>query len=196
VNRPHITALVLAAGPSSRMGGAHKLLEELGDKPVLRWAVDAALASAARDVSVVVGHHAEHVRAVLPEGVRSVSNTDHSAGLSSSLRVGVRALADEVDGVLVMLGDMPFVSAALCDALIATFEAGRVCVPVTAGRRGHPVLWTRDFFDEIAELEGDRGARSVMERHVGAVTEISVDDDGILVDIDDPHDLEQARSRV
>ena len=171
------------------------MLEDLDGKPVVRWAVESALASTACEVSVIVGHRAEDVQRVLPNELRCVYNADYSEGLASSLKAGVRALPGDVDGVLVLLGDMPFVSSASCDALIAEYASDRVCVPVAEGRRGNPVLWPRAFFDEILRLTGDRGARELMEQHADAVKEIDVDDDGVLIDIDEASDLERARGR-
>jgi len=195
VSTPRIAAMVLAAGSSSRMPGTHKLLEDLDGKPVVCWAVDSALASTACEVSVVVGSRARDVEGILPDGVRRVCNPQYSDGLSSSLKAGVRALPDDVDGVLVLLGDMPFVTTDLCDALIAEYAPDRVCVPMASGRRGNPVLWPRSFFDDILRLTGDCGARQLMAQNTELVREIDVADDGVLVDIDVLSDLQRARSR-
>lgn len=192
---PRVAAVVLAAGSSSRMVGRHKVLADLDGRPLVRWAVESALASAADDVSVVVGYRADEVERVLPDEVRCVYNAKYAEGLSSSLKAGVRALPDDVDGVLVMLGDMPFVRSSLCDALIADYASDRVCVPVLEGRRGNPVLWPRTFFDDILRLTGDLGARELMVQHPDVILEICVEDDGGFVDIDEVSDLERARGR-
>src|SRR5690606_24144861 len=109
--------------------------------------------------------------------------------LSTSLRAGLAALPDTLDGVVVLLGDMPFLAGGTIDRLIAAFDpaAGRaICVPVSGGRRGNPVLWGRRFLAEMQGLTGDAGARGLLARHAGAVFEVPVDDSGVLIDLDTP----------
>lgn len=187
--QPAVAALVLAAGGSRRMGGGHKLTAPLGDRPLVAHAVDAALASRARPVVVVTGHEAEAVRGCLPgRDVVFVENPEWSTGLASSLRAGLASLPDAVGGVLVCLGDMPRVQAATLDALLSAFTGpAAIVVPAYQGRRGHPVLFGRGHFVEMARLTGDVGARELLERHPPRV--VAVDDPGVLVDVDTPADL-------
>ncbi len=192
---PRIAAVVLAAGASTRMLGAHKLLETVDGRPLVVSAVSAALASDADPVVVVTGHRASDVYAALPDGARVVHNRAHADGLASSLRVGLRALPADVDGVVVSLADMPFVRARHFDTLLRAWRPGSIVVPVCDGRRGNPVLWSTAFFDEMCELEGDRGAKSIMARHPGAVIEVPTEDEAVFVDVDDADDLEAARGR-
>lgn len=190
---PRIGALVLAAGRSSRMGAANKLLAEVDGKPMVVCAVDTALASRARPVVVVVGHDADRVRtAVGSRPVTIVENPDYAAGMSTSLQRGLAAFGPEVDGVLVCLADMPRVTAATLDRLIAAFnpvEGRAICLPTWNGKRGNPVLWARRFFPEMAAIHGDVGARHLIGEHAELVCEVAMPDDGILVDIDTPDAL-------
>src|SRR5690606_1252894 len=148
---------------STRMGGPNKLLAELAGRPMVRGVVEAALASRAGSVTVVTGHQAGKVAGVLSDlKVRTVENPDFAEGLSTSLRAGVGALPDDCDAVLVLLGDMPQVSAAVIDRLIAAFDAGAgasIVVPTNGGKRGNPVLWARRYFDALKAVQGDAGAR-------------------------------------
>jgi len=120
-----IAALVLAAGRSTRMGGPNKLLAEISGRPLVRIAVDEALASRADSVVVVTGHQRERVEAAL-QGlkIKTVHNPDYAQGLSTSLRAGLRALPENADGVVVLLADMPQVDAALINRLITAFDPG------------------------------------------------------------------------
>ena len=192
-----IAAIVLAAGRSTRMGEANKLLAEVGGKPMVRHAVEAALASQARPVLVVTGHQADDVRAALAGlDIAFVANSDFAAGLSSSLKAGIRALPKAAAGALVLLGDMPRIEAAHLDAMIAAFalEAGlAIIVPVHQGRRGNPVLWPASLFGEMLALEGDVGARSLLARHAGRVREIELGTDAVLMDVDTPDALARLR---
>ncbi|WP_207462451.1 molybdopterin-binding/glycosyltransferase family 2 protein [Azospirillum sp. SYSU D00513] len=187
---PRIAALVLAAGRSTRMGGPNKLLAPVDGGPLITRTVDAVLASGAGPVLVVTGHMAEEVRAAV--GARPVAFTHNPAfaeGLSTSLRAGLAALPGDVDGVLVCLGDMPRVSSAAIDRLIAAFnplEGRAICVPVTGGKRGNPVLWDRAFFPEMAQAAGDTGAKHLIGRHAELVCEVPIDEPGVLYDVDTP----------
>ncbi|MDX2000590.1 MAG: nucleotidyltransferase family protein [Thermoanaerobaculia bacterium] len=184
-----MAAVVLAAGGSTRMGDRHKLTALLGDRPLVAYAVDTVLASRARPVVVVTGHRAEAVRASLGgREVTFVANPEWPTGLASSLRAGLAVVPEAVAGVLVCLGDMPRIRAATLDALLDAFTGPTaIVVPEYQGRRGHPVLFGRDHFVELARTTGDVGARGLLERHAQNV--VPVDDPGVLVDVDTPADL-------
>jgi molybdenum cofactor cytidylyltransferase len=189
-----VAALVLAAGESRRMGAANKLLSEVEGAPMVVRVVDAALASRADPVVVVTGHDAERVRGVLAgRAVRFAHNADYASGMSTSLRAGLTALAEEpVDGALVCLGDMPWVRAEHLDALVAAFdpERGReIVAPFVARKRGNPILWGARFFGPMARLTGDRGARELLEQHAEQIHGVPLDDEGVLVDVDTPEAL-------
>jgi molybdenum cofactor cytidylyltransferase len=192
-----IAAIVLAAGRSTRMGAANKLVADVGGKPMVRHAVEAALASHARPVLVVTGHQAGDVRAALAGlDVTFVANPDFAQGLSSSLKAGIRAVPTDATGALVLLGDMPRIGAAHLDAMIAAFasEAGAaIVVPMHQGQRGNPVLWPADLFGDMLALGGDAGARSLLARHAHRVREIDLGTDAVLMDVDTPDALARLR---
>ena len=148
-----IAAVLLAAGRSTRMGAVNKLIAEIGGKPLVRIAVEQALASRAKPVIVVTGHEREKVEAALAGlPVRFVHNPDYAEGLGTSLKTGIAAVPEEADGAIVCLGDMPQVDAALIDRLIAAFDPERgalVVVPTIDGKRGNPVVWSRRFFHDL-----------------------------------------------
>jgi molybdenum cofactor cytidylyltransferase len=195
---PRIAAVILAAGRSTRMGGSNKLLAELDGKPLLLHAVDAALASRARPVFVVAGNEADRVHTVLANRpVKVIDNPDFTEGLSASLSCGLRALNDDVDGAVVLLGDMPRIGPSTIDRLIAAFnpaENRAICVPTFGGKRGNPVLWARRFFAEIEALAGDVGAKHLIGDNTDLVIEVAMPDDSVLVDIDTPDALAAART--
>jgi molybdenum cofactor cytidylyltransferase len=191
-----IAAIVPAAGLSTRMG-RNKLVEPIGGTPMLRRVVDAVLASHARPVIVVVGNEADAVRHALDGlGVRTIENPDHREGLGASIRAGVSAVPDSCMGALIVLGDMPGISAALIDRVIASFsldKARAICVATYQGRRGHPVLFHRRFFPDLLALAGDVGARCVLVRNESDIHEVESDNDAPLSDIDTPEALAKLR---
>ena len=190
---PRIAALVLAAGQSRRMGNVNKLLVEVDGKPMVCHVLDSLAASQARPVTVVTGHDYAAVEKVLPKkGFTLTHNPDYASGLSSSLRRGLAALPENIDGVLVCLGDMPRVSPQVIDRLIAAFnptEGRAICVPTWQGKRGNPVLFARRFFAEMQDIAGDTGARALIGEHAETVCEVAMDDDAVLLDIDTPEAL-------
>lgn len=196
--QPRIGAIVLAAGLASRFGG-RKLLETVDGKPLVRHAAEAAVVSHADPVVVVTGSDGADVKASLNGlQVSIVNNPDYAKGLSTSLKCGLKALPDDCDGAIVLLGDMPGVDAAMIDKLIAAFdpaEGRAICLPTRNGKRGNPVLWARRFFPEMLTIEGDVGARHMLDQYAEAVCEVEASDDGPLIDIDTPEALAAYRAR-
>ncbi|BBK36389.1 4-diphosphocytidyl-2C-methyl-D-erythritol kinase [Allostella sp. ATCC 35155] len=190
---PRIAALVLAAGRSTRMGAANKMLAEVDGRPMVTHAVDTALASKARPIVVVTGHDPGAVMGALAgRDVGYAHNPDHARGLAASLAAGIAALPRDIDGVVVCLGDMPRVTPAVLDRLIAAWnpvEGRAICVPTAGGRRGNPILWSRRFFAEMGAIEGDVGARSLLAAHADQLVEVETGCEGILLDVDTPEAL-------
>jgi molybdenum cofactor cytidylyltransferase len=188
-----VAAIMLAAGRSTRMGGPNKLLEKISGKPLVRIAAEQALASRASPVVVVTGHERAKIETALQGlDVRLVHNPDYAQGLSTSVKAGLAALPSEAEAAIVCLGDMPQVTSALIDRLIAAFDPDRnalVAVPTFGGKRGNPVLWSRRFFPELTALEGDVGARHLIGTYQEAVTEVPVENAAAMVDIDTPDAL-------
>jgi len=190
---PKTAVLVLAAGRSSRMGGPNKLLALHQGKPLVRHAVEHALAAEAGPVTVVTGHQAEAVTAALAGlPVTFAHNPAFAEGLSSSLKTGVAALPEEAGGAIVVLGDMPLVAPRVIRRLAAVFgehPGAKAVAPTLLGERGNPVLIGRALFGAVAGLSGDIGARRLLEAAGGDLIEAAVDDPGIHRDIDTPEAL-------
>jgi molybdenum cofactor cytidylyltransferase len=189
---PRIAAVALAAGRSTRMG-TNKMLAEIGGKPMLAHTVDAALEAGLDPVVVVTGHQADEVEAALPpRDVLTVHNPDFVAGMAGSITCGLAALPEDVDAAFILLADMPRVTAAHLTRLAAAFapdEGRAICVPVHGGKRGNPVLFAREFFDEIMAITGDQGAKRLLADHAERVVEVAMDDDAVLEDADTPEEL-------
>jgi molybdenum cofactor cytidylyltransferase len=179
------------------MGGANKLLEPVDGVPMALRAVNAALASRATSVTVVLGHQADVVESMLAgRTVQVVRNPDYVQGMSSSVRRGLAALPSQAQAALVVLGDMPGITADHLDRLIDAFDPARpmIVVPCRQGRRGNPVLLPRALFGEVSAVTGDQGARGLIARHAALVREVEFDDDAIFIDVDSPDELARARN--
>lgn len=166
--------------------GRDKRLLRVDGRTMLERAVAAALEAGLWPVLVVTGPEPQPD---LPAGVVRVVNADPSRGMGSSLAEGIAALPEDAEGVMVLLADMPKVTAVHVRALAAAFRPDGICVPVFEGRRGNPVLLARRFFAAMGELTGDKGARGLIARHAEAVAEIAMEDDAILIDVDTPDAL-------
>ncbi len=177
-------ALLLAAGRGTRMGGPNKLTALIDGRPVVAHAADAALA-AGLPLLVVTGDRAAEVRAALAgRDLIFVDAPDYAEGMAASLRAGIAAVPAAWDAVLVLLGDMPRLRPATLAALAA---APGIVVPQFNGRNGNPVRWPRRHFPALAALTGDTGGKALF---AGLdIDLLSVDDPGILADVDTPHAL-------
>ena len=190
--RPHVTAAVLAAGASRRMGGRDKLLEPVEGAPVLARVARAALESRADETLVVLPPHGEARRAALDglDGARIVENRLAAEGMAASIRAATAAAAAQTDALILLLADMPEVSAAHLDALIAAYdpEEGRAICRASdgQGRPGHPVLIGRRFFEALGRLEGDAGAKALLEAHGDLVETVPTPGLAATTDLDTP----------
>tara|TARA_R110001592_G_scaffold70815_3_gene216708 strand:+ start:4242 stop:4862 length:621 start_codon:yes stop_codon:yes gene_type:complete len=188
-----VTAVVLAAGRSTRMGPVNKLTADYQGGALVRHAAEAALASRAAEVVVVVGHEADSVcDALAGLNVRFISNPDYATGLASSVKAGVAAVGPDATGAVILLGDMPGVTSAVVDALIGAFEGAggaKICQPRYDGKPGNPMLWPCSLFPEFETLSGDVGAKPLLARHKADVLGVDVGTDAIHMDIDTPTDL-------
>ncbi|MBE1203646.1 NTP transferase domain-containing protein [Aminobacter carboxidus] len=192
---PKVHAVLLAAGRSSRMGGPNKLLALFEGKPLVRRAAERVLASKAESTVVVSGHQASRIREALAGlDIPLAHNADFASGLASSLKTGVSALPEDAAGALIVLGDMPEVLPADLDRLIEAFERaeGRAVVRASHdGKRGNPVILPRSLFSAVAHLEGDTGARHLIESEGVDVIDIELGA-GAAIDVDTPEALETA----
>jgi molybdenum cofactor cytidylyltransferase len=193
-----VAAVILAAGRGTRFGEAPKLLAGLHSKPIVRHVAEAALASQARPVVVVTGHRAAEVEAALADLPLTIArNPAFAEGLSTSVKRGFEALPPETEAAIVLLGDMPLVDAPLVDRLIRRWAESRpaALVPVSAGRRGNPVVLSMFLRPEIARLTGDMGAGPLLRGRQDVVEE-PVETPGVIEDIDTPEALASLRNRI
>lgn len=185
-----IIAVVLSAGESSRMGRPKALLPIEGQKFIERIIRVIGQSRVGRTI-VVLGHHADQLRGQIEHlPVEVVINPDYRSGQLSSLQAAIRHISgdDRCDGMLVHLVDHPFIDVALVDALIESFFETKkmIVVPRYKGKRGHPVIFSRELFGELLNAPLDQGAKAVVNAHRQETLEIEWQDEGITLDIDTP----------
>jgi molybdenum cofactor cytidylyltransferase len=183
-----ITAVVLAAGASTRMGEPKALLRTPDGRRYVEAIADTARAGGCDDVVVVLGPpHGETIRAALPS--LAVAWNEHpERGMLSSVQAGVQALAGDA---LIWPVDIPFVAAATVRTLV--MHGGTIVVPVHNGRGGHPLRLAHAHFAEVMTLDPARGLKALLDAHAADVTRLAVDDAAVLVDVDTPDDYARTR---
>jgi len=196
-----IVGVLLAAGTGSRFGG-HKLLAPMsggdkfppmsggdGDTPLGTVAARNLAAALPRSLAVVRPGDARLSARLAATGLQIVECADADAGMGASLACGVAA-AQDADGWVVALGDMPWIAPATIRSVADALRSGAdIAAPSFQGRRGHPVGFSRQHYAALAALTGDAGARALLDANHDRVTLIDVADAGVLRDVDTPHDL-------
>jgi len=181
-----ISAILLGAGESKRMG-VDKLYLPWGRKTVLEHCLETLLKSEVKEVVVVLGH-----RDKMPKNlsrnrkVKTVGNPLFRKGMSTSIRRGLRMIHPYSQGVLIALGDQPYLKTRTINALIRVFSERKkgIILPSFRGRIGHPVIFSMKYKKELLGLKGDVGGRSIIERHSEDVRKVPIKSAGVVKDID------------
>jgi molybdenum cofactor cytidylyltransferase len=188
-----VSAVVLAAGMSRRMGTPKQLLRMDG-KTVLERTLESVRASNVGEIVLVLGHAAGSIeKAISTDRMKVVHNQDFQQGMGTSLRAGLAAVDAEASAALIVLADQPFVRAETLNRLIACHQESRpeIIIPLYKGFRGNPVLLDRSVFPELKELRGDVGCRAIFGSHTENIRKLPVEDMGILLDIDGPEEYQK-----
>jgi molybdenum cofactor cytidylyltransferase len=185
-----ISAVILSAGESSRMGRPKALLP-IDGQTFIEKIVGALKQTPVGKVIVILGHNADEMRPHIEHlPVEILVNPDYKLGQLSSLQVAVRCLEAVADcvGMLVHLVDHPYIDAKLVESMIEGFHASGklIVVPRYGAKRGHPVIFSRELFGELLAAPMDQGAKAVVNAHRDDTLEIDTADSGVTVDIDTP----------
>ena len=191
-----ISAVLLAAGESRRMGEFKQLLP-IGGKTFVERSVDNLLASRAGEVIVVTGHREKEGRAVLADRpVRFVHNPDYALGMSESIKRGVAAVSEDARAVVIALADQPLITPDIIDRIIDAYEAhdSPLVIPSFEGRNGHPVILDIRLKREVLEMDSSQGLRQVVYAHKSEACYVEVQSRAILIDFDYPEDYERLKN--
>jgi molybdenum cofactor cytidylyltransferase len=193
-------AVVLAAGLSTRMGQPKTLLPWAKGKPIIQHIVEQLIRARLDHIVVVTGHMAKEVKAIVkPLGVEVVYNRSYKTGeMLSSLKVGLRAMPDNVAASMVVLGDQPRIQPkVIYQVLLAYAEGkGQIVAPSYRMRRGHPILIGRRYWPELLNVPRGGSPREVINAHNDEIHYVNVDTDSVLRDVDTPEDYSDERRRA
>jgi molybdenum cofactor cytidylyltransferase len=192
-----LAAAILAAGESRRMGSP-KALTSIHGKTFVQHLLDATRHPRIGITQIVLGAHADQIRALLGAPSASVViNEEWQSGQLSSIQAAVRSLSDQpIEGLILCPVDHPIISAALIANLIAAFDSSHklIALPTFRGRRGHPVIFHRSLYAELLAASPEIGARQIVRAHPGEIIEVPTDQEGVILNLDDPDTLQAARN--
>jgi len=191
-----IWALVLAAGESKRMGESKQLLS-YDNKTILETVIDHITQSNVDETLVVLGSNRENIEEAIKDlPVKSVYNPRFKEGMLSSAQKGFVSLPEEAEAVLVFLGDQPRIPSSVIDQIIRTYHSSEkgIVLPVYDKKRGHPVLISTKYREEVAHLDPQLGLRELIHNHPEDILEVDLDSSSILEDIDTPEDYKNLKN--
>ena len=189
-----ISAIILAAGESKRMGNENKLLLSFGGEALILRFVRSVCLSEVSNVHVVLGYQSDKIKEVLKDQpVNFVHNPFYMRGMTTSIKTGIRASSIDSDGYMICLSDLPFASPKDFNILIRSFSFFRnkgnklVTLPKFEGKRGNPVIFSKEFRRKILEHQGE-GCRGILEKHSCNIKEVIMKNGNLFNDIDAPED--------
>ena len=189
-----VSAIILAAGESLRMGSKNKLLLQIGSELLIKKFVKSVTNSNTSEVVIVTGHEGKKIRSALKgQFLTFIDNPQYYKGMTSSIQFGVEASSKESVGLMICLADMPFAETLDFNILIQAFlkfrrtEVSPIVIPVFEGNRGNPVIFSKEFRDEILVHKGE-GCKEIVKQYADFVREVHMKNDNLLRDIDTPED--------
>ena len=187
----------------SKRFGQPKQLARLGNKPLLEWVVDSALASRLDKIVLVLGHAHQFILQALEAKVnhprlQTAINNRYREGQGGSLHAGLSNIQEEYDSVMFILGDQPLLRPDTIDLLLERYRqsAKSICVPVYHGKRGNPTIFSQTMYDNLKAIQGDIGAREVIRANQEHILYVELDDPSCFTDIDSPQDLENLQKTL
>ena len=179
-----ISAILLAAGQSKRMDGENKLIKEIQGSPLLKHSVKNILASSIDELIVVLGYQKEVIEKIIDknEKVKFVFNKNFESGMASSIKTGLNHLSEKTDAFFICLGDMPMVNKSIYNLLIKSKNNKKIIVPAYKSEQGNPVLFSKSMKKEVMTIEGDVGAKKILELNKDKILNIETNDQNVTRD--------------
>ena len=191
-----VMGVILAAGNSTRMGKDNKFLRNIGDAPLIRNTAIEMLKRNLDTCSIVLGYQSDKVAAVIKDlNINLILNPLWKEGQASSLRAAINTLDSTYSDLLIMLGDLPGIKSSHINSIIEEHlltdnRKSKITIPSFKGQKGNPVIWGRSFFNDLSNLEGDVGGRTLFSEHPAAINMLEMNDPWVVKDADTPEDFE------
>tara|TARA_Y100000590_G_scaffold467330_1_gene645860 strand:+ start:899 stop:1480 length:582 start_codon:yes stop_codon:yes gene_type:complete len=186
-----ISSILLAAGQSKRMLGENKLIKDVKGIPLIKCALNNILKSNVNEIIIILGYQNETIEKLIDKTsrVKFVFNSNYKEGISSSIKKGIKNLSEKNEAFFISLGDMPSINYNTYNQLIKYSKDKKVIVPLFKGQKGNPVLFPKSFEKKLLSIEGDSGAKKMLEINKKEVLNLEIDDPGIIKDLDVPSDF-------
>ena len=179
-----ISAILLAAGQSKRMNGENKLIKEIQDIPLIKLSVKNNLASSIDELIIVLGYQKEIIEKFIDknEKIKFVFNKDFESGMASSIKTGLDNLSEKTEAFFICLGDMPMVNHDIYNQIIRSKNNKEIIVPTYKGQQGNPVLFSNSMRNKIMNIQGDIGAKKILELNKDKILNLDINDQSITKD--------------
>ena len=176
-----ISSILLAAGLSKRMGGENKLTKKIQGIPLIKHSVKNILASSINELIIVLGYQKEIIEKLIDkhEKVKFIFNKDFESGMSSSIKIGINHLSDNSEAFFICLADMPMVNSNIYDLLIKSRNRKDILVPTYKGQQGNPILFNKSMKEKIMSINGDAGAKKILELNKDKILNLEINDQGV-----------------
>ena len=176
-----VSAILLAAGQSKRMDGENKLTKELRGIPLIKHSVKNILASSIDELIVILGYQKEIIEKIIDknERIKFAFNGNFENGMASSIKTGLNNLSEKTEAFFICLGDMPMVNSDVYNQLIQSKNNKEIIVPTYKGQQGNPILFSKSIKEKIMTIQGDVGAKKILELNKNKILNVEVGNLGI-----------------
>ena len=179
-----ISAILLAAGQSKRMNGENKLTKEIQGIPLIKHSVKNILASSIDELIVILGYQKEVIEKIIDknERIKFAFNVNYENGMASSIKTGLNNLSEKTEAFFICLGDMPMVNSDIYNQLIQSKNNKEIIVPTYNGQQGNPILFSKSIKEKIMTIQGDVGAKKILELNKNKILNVEVGNQSIRKD--------------
>ena len=186
-----ISSILLAAGQSKRMLGENKLTKDVKGIPLIKRALNNILKSQVNEIIIVLGYQQKTIEKLIHKKskIKFVFNSNFESGMASSIKKGIENLSNKSDAFFISLGDMPSINYETYNLLIKFKKNKKAIIPMFKGQKGNPVLFPKSFEKKLLSIQGDFGAKKILEINKKEVLNLEINDPGIIKDLDIPKDF-------
>ena len=186
-----ISAILLAAGQSKRMVGENKLTKEIKGIPLIKLSIKNILASSIDELIVILGYQKEIIEKIIDKNkrIKFVFNGNFENGMASSIKTGLSNLSEKTEAFFICLGDMPMVNSDIYNQLIQSKNNKEIIVPTYKGQQGNPILFSKSIKEKIMTIQGDVGAKKILELNKNKILNVEVANQSIRKDFNTKDDF-------
>ena len=179
-----ISAILLAAGKSTRMNGINKLTKEIKGTPTIKHSIKNILSSSVNELVIVLGYENKIVEKLIDKNpkIKIIFNDNFKNGIASSIKIGLENISDKAEAFFICLADMPMVNHNTYNKMIESRNIKEIIVPNYKGEKGNPVLFSKSMKNEIISIQGDLGAKKIIKSNKNKVLNLETNDQGVTID--------------